>query len=83
MKCGAINLVTKKTGLQKMRRKYETPRIISYSSDDILKELGPAQACSPYWGAQSPESAPPGYAPGMPPPFYEPPEKRKKQWWEN
>jgi hypothetical protein len=26
---------------------YEPPRIITYSSDDILEELGPAQACSP------------------------------------
>lgn len=26
---------------------YETPKIITYSEDDILEELGPAQACSP------------------------------------
>jgi hypothetical protein len=26
---------------------YETPKIITYTSDDILKEIGPAQACSP------------------------------------
>ncbi len=26
---------------------YEIPEIITYSKDDILEELGPAQACSP------------------------------------
>jgi hypothetical protein len=26
---------------------YETPEIITYTNDDILNELGPAQACSP------------------------------------
>lgn len=26
---------------------YEPPRIITYSEDDILEEMGPAQACSP------------------------------------
>jgi hypothetical protein len=25
---------------------YEAPRIVTYSEDDILKELGPAQACT-------------------------------------
>jgi len=24
---------------------YETPEIVTYSEDDILEELGPAQAC--------------------------------------
>ena len=27
-------------------QKYETPRIITYSEAEILKELGPAQACT-------------------------------------
>jgi len=26
---------------------YERPEILTYSEDDILEELGPAQACSP------------------------------------
>jgi hypothetical protein len=26
--------------------KYESPRIVTYSEADILKELGPAQACT-------------------------------------
>jgi hypothetical protein len=26
---------------------YETPKIITFSNDDILEEIGPAQACSP------------------------------------
>lgn len=26
---------------------YETPKIITYSKEDILEELGPAQACAP------------------------------------
>ncbi len=27
---------------------YEPPAIITYSGDDILAEIGPAQACSPF-----------------------------------
>jgi len=26
--------------------KYEPPRVITYSADDLLEEVGPAQACS-------------------------------------
>ena len=26
---------------------YEQPRIITYSKEEILEELGPAQACAP------------------------------------
>jgi len=26
---------------------YETPKIITYSKEDILEEMGPAQACAP------------------------------------
>ena len=26
---------------------YETPKIITYSKEDILEEIGPAQACAP------------------------------------
>ena len=26
---------------------YQTPAIITYSKEDILEELGPAQACAP------------------------------------
>jgi hypothetical protein len=26
---------------------YEPPKLITYSNDDILEEVGPAQACSP------------------------------------
>ncbi|MGQ9654843.1 MAG: hypothetical protein ACUVXD_12330 [Thermodesulfobacteriota bacterium] len=33
------------------RRPYEPPAIITYSGDDILAEIGPAQACSPFSGA--------------------------------
>ncbi len=68
--------------------KYEPPRIITYSADDILEELGPAQACSPFSGISgegldsaqptTPPNNAPGYAPGLPPAFYEPPEKKKK-----
>jgi len=72
----------------KKKQKYEPPRIITYSSDDILEELGPAQACSPFAGmtgqgfdSTDPSSPPnaPGYAPGLPPAFYEPPDKKKKK----
>ena len=27
--------------------KYEPPVVVTYHEDDILEELGPAQACSP------------------------------------
>ena len=31
---------------QKMKRPvYEEPKLITYSGDELLKELGPAQAC--------------------------------------
>jgi len=30
---------------------YEPPRVVTFSGDDLLKELGPAQACSPFGGA--------------------------------
>jgi len=33
------------------RRPYEPPAIITYSGDDILAEIGPAQACSPFVGS--------------------------------
>jgi hypothetical protein len=32
---------------KKIILKYEPPKIITYSEDDILEEMGPAQACSP------------------------------------
>jgi hypothetical protein len=61
------------------RREYRAPIILTYSSDDILQELGPAQACSPYWHDDYDVPAPPnspGYAPGLPP-IQEPPAKKK------
>ncbi|MDY6971706.1 MAG: hypothetical protein SV775_05195 [Thermodesulfobacteriota bacterium] len=27
--------------------RYEPPRIVSYTSEEILEQIGPAQACSP------------------------------------
>ena len=64
--------------MKKQKQKYESPRILTYSSDDILKELGPAQACSPYWGSSAPQDNVPGYAPGLPPGFNNSPERRKR-----
>lgn len=29
----------------------EPPRVITYSGDDILEELGPAHACNPFSGS--------------------------------
>ncbi len=29
----------------------ESPKVITYSGDNILEELGPAHACSPYSGS--------------------------------
>jgi len=31
-----------------LKPKYASPEIITYSGDDILKELGTAKACSPF-----------------------------------
>ncbi|MCP4661269.1 MAG: hypothetical protein GY856_38180 [bacterium] len=31
--------------------KFEPPKVITYSGDDVLEELGPAHACSPFSGA--------------------------------
>ena len=30
---------------------YEPPKVVTYSGDELLKELGPAQACSPFGGS--------------------------------
>ena len=30
---------------------YEKPEIVAYDGDRLIKELGPAQACSPFIGA--------------------------------
>ena len=30
---------------------YEAPRVITFSEDELLAKLGPAQACSPFGGA--------------------------------
>lgn len=62
--------------MEEKEQLYETPRILTYSSDDILSEIGPAQACSPYWASSAPPDAP-GYAPGLPP-IHEPPPKKKR-----
>ncbi len=36
---------------EKSLPKYEAPKVVTYSGDDLLKELGPAQACSPFGGS--------------------------------
>ena len=33
---------------KKERPIYEKPKVITYSGDELLKELGPAQACTPF-----------------------------------
>lgn len=66
----------KKAFRTKKRKSYESPQIITYSSDDILEELGPAQACSPFAGSPAHPDFP-GYAPGLPP-FHEPSPKKKR-----
>ena len=30
---------------------YEPPKVVTYSGDDLLSELGPAQACNPFGGS--------------------------------
>jgi hypothetical protein len=36
----------KKEGYQ-MKKEYESPKVITYSEDEIIEMLGPAQTCSP------------------------------------
>jgi hypothetical protein len=36
-----------KVSKQKKVPKYEPPKIISYTSKEIIEQIGPAQACSP------------------------------------
>ncbi len=38
-------------GRGKKKAKFEPPKVITYSGDDILEELGPAHACSPFSGS--------------------------------
>ncbi len=35
-------------GAQKRAREYVRPSILSHSGEEILEDLGPAQACYPY-----------------------------------
>jgi len=35
------------TEKEKVIPRYERPRIITYTQEDILEQIGPAQACSP------------------------------------
>lgn len=38
-------------GHKRKKPKFEPPKVITYSGDDILEELGPAHACNPFSGA--------------------------------
>ncbi|MBP7866701.1 MAG: hypothetical protein KA419_12215 [Acidobacteria bacterium] len=42
------------------RQVWVPPRIRTYTPEELLQEMGPAQACTPY--------SPPGSKPGEPPP---------------
>jgi len=33
--------------MKKERKQYEAPQVITYSEDEIIEMLGPAQTCSP------------------------------------
>jgi hypothetical protein len=33
--------------MKKERQQYESPQVITYSEDEIIELLGPAQTCSP------------------------------------
>ena len=37
----------------KVNIKYEPPRVITYSAEDLIEEIGPAKACSYGGGAMS------------------------------
>ena len=39
------------SGEPQKKAKFEPPKVITYSGDDILDELGPAHACSPFSGS--------------------------------
>jgi hypothetical protein len=32
---------------KRMKKEYEAPKVITYSEDEIIEMLGPAQTCSP------------------------------------
>ncbi len=36
---------------KKKKAKFEPPKVITYSGDEILEDLGPAHACNPFSGA--------------------------------
>ncbi len=36
---------------ERKKPKFEPPKVITYSGDDVLEELGPAHACNPFSGA--------------------------------
>jgi len=36
---------------EKEKKPYDPPKIVVYTEEDLLEELGPAQACSPFNGA--------------------------------
>ena len=38
-------------GVEETFPKYEPPKVVTYSGDDLLSELGPAQACNPFGGS--------------------------------
>jgi len=33
--------------MEKEKLEYEAPKVISYSEDEIIEQIGPAQTCSP------------------------------------
>ena len=40
-----MNLIKEKE--IKMKKEYEAPKVITYSEDEIIELLGPAQTCAP------------------------------------
>jgi methyl coenzyme M reductase gamma subunit len=40
-----INIVIERKNY--MKKEYEAPKVITYSEDEIIELLGPAQTCSP------------------------------------
>ena len=43
----ALPLTDKENNAMERKKEYEAPKVVTYSEDEIVEMLGPAQTCSP------------------------------------
>jgi hypothetical protein len=43
--CGSLKIKNERS--ENMKKEYEAPKVLTYSEDEIIEMLGPAQTCSP------------------------------------